>query len=127
MLISLLDESTSLLKLYFGLQTGALVLFVKTLTEVHSPTFVLMPLAVSIFLFGLAALTCLKLLLGLVVMRRNMVTALVDTDQDWQQTFGSQIKEWQEEMRKKGNLMEWLFGLAVLFAGVFVIGVLITR
>ncbi len=38
MLLSVLDGSASLLKLYFGVQTGAIVLFVKGLTDVRAPT-----------------------------------------------------------------------------------------
>ena len=56
LLISVLDESASLLKLYFGLDTGAVVLFVKVITDAQLPTIVLTALAISTLLFGISAL-----------------------------------------------------------------------
>jgi len=126
-LVSVLDESTGLLKLYFGLQTGAVVLFVKVLTDVRSPTPVRVALAISIFLFGASALTCLNLLGGLVEVRAKMVRALVDEKKTWSEVFDVQIKEWQTKMAKTGRVMEWLFRLALLFAGIFVVGILVTN
>jgi hypothetical protein len=127
MLLSVLDGSDSLLKLYFGVQTGAIVLFVKVLTDTRAPTLVLMSLAVSIFLFGVSALLCLSLLLGLLDMRAKMASVVVDVRPDWQTTFDAKMKEWQRKMASAGKAMEWLFRLAILFAGIFVVGVLATR
>jgi hypothetical protein len=127
MLLSVLDNSNSLLKLYFGVQTGAVVLFVKVLTDVRAPTLVLMSLATSIFLFGVSALICLSLLIGLLEMRANMATALVDDGLDWHVAFDAKMKEWQRKMARAGKAMEWLFRLAILFAGIFVVSVLATR
>jgi len=127
MLLSVLDGSDSLLKLYFGVQTGAIILFVKVLTDVHAPTLVLMTLAASIFLFGVSALICLSLLIGLLEMRANMASALVDDRLDWHKAFDAKLKEWQRKMARAGKAMEWLFRLAILFAGIFVVGVLATR
>jgi hypothetical protein len=127
LLMSLLDETTGLLKLYLGLETGAVVLFVKVLTDAHSPTLVLSALAVSIFFFGLAALICLRLLMGVISFRGNTAVTITSTDPNWQQVFDSQVKKWQKEMKSAGSWMEWLFRLAILFAGIFVVGVLVTR
>jgi len=127
MLESVLDNSDSLLKLYFGVQTGAVVLFVKVLTDVRAPTIVLMALATSIFLFGVSALICLSLLIGILQMRANMASALVDERQDWHTAFDTKMKDWQRDMARAGKAMEWLFRLAILFAGIFVVGVLATH
>ena len=127
LLISLLDESASLLKLYLGLDTGAVVLFVKVLTDVHSPTIVLTPLAISTFLFGFSALMCLKLLVGILQARARMVTEIVNTNPNWQGQLDTDLKKWQGDMQTVGTKMEWVFGLAILFAGIFVVGILITR
>jgi hypothetical protein len=127
LLISLLDESTGLLKLYLGLETGAVVLFVKVLTDVHAPTLVLLALAVSIFFFGLSALICLRLLMGVISMRGKMAATITSTDPNWQKVFDSEVKNWQKDMGRAGGLMEWLFRLAILFASIFVVGVLVTR
>jgi hypothetical protein len=127
LLISLLDEATGLLKLYLGLETGAVVLFVKVLTDVHAPTLVLLALAISIFFFGLAALICLRLLMGVISIRGKMATTITSTDPNWQNVFDLEVKNWQTEMKRAGSRMEWLFRLAILFASVFVVGVLLTR
>lgn len=127
MLLSVLDKSDSLLKLYFGVQTGAIVLFVKVLTDARAPTLVLMTLAISIFLFGVSALICLSLLIGLLEIRGKMASALVDDRPDWYAAFDAKMKEWQRKMARAGKAMEWLFRLAILFAGIFVVGVLATR
>ena len=55
LLTAALDEATGLLKLQLGLQTGAVVLFVKVLTDVCAPKLVLAALAVSALLFGASA------------------------------------------------------------------------
>lgn len=127
LLVSLLDESASLLKLYLGLDTGAVVLFVKVLTDAQSPTIVLTALAISAFLFGLSALMCLKLLVGLLQLRARMVTEIVNADPNWQQKLDSDVRKWQTDMKSVGKKMELMFGLAILFAGIFVVGVLVTR
>lgn len=127
MLLSVLDGSASLLKLYFGVQTGAVVLFVKVFTDVHAPTPVLMSLATSIFLFGVSALICLSLLIGLLEMRASMASALLEERIDWHITFGARVKEWQRKTARAGKAMEWLFRSAILFAGIFVVSVLATR
>ncbi len=127
LLVSLLDESASLLKLYLGLDTGAVVLFVKILTDVHAHTIVLAALAVSTFLFGFSAVMCLKLLGGLVQIRARMATEIVNTDPNWQQKLDSDVKKWQTDMKSAGTKMERIFGLAILFAGIFVTGILITH
>jgi hypothetical protein len=56
LLMSTLDEASELLKLYLGLQTGAVVFFAKILTDAHSRTLVLALLAASTLLFGASAL-----------------------------------------------------------------------
>lgn len=127
LLVSVLDETASLLKLYLGLDTGAVVLFVKVLTDVRSPTIVLTALAISTFLFGFSALMCLKLLIGILQIRARMVTEIVNTTPNWQQQLDTDIKKWQTDMKNAGKKMEWLFGLAILFAGIFVAGILITH
>ncbi len=125
--VSTLDEATGLLKLYLGLETGAVVVLIKVLTDVRSPTLVLVTLAVSISLFGLSALLCLKLIMGVASMRGKMASTILSADPNWQQAFDSQVKNWQKEMKRAGNWMEWLFRFAILFAGIFVVGFLLTR
>jgi hypothetical protein len=111
LLISVLDETTGVLKLYLGLETGAIVLFVKVLTDAHFPTLVLSALAISIFCFGFSAITCLGLILGVISFR----------------VFDSQLRNWRKEMQKAGTRMEWSFRLAIIFASIFVVGVLVKR
>ena len=122
--VSTLDQATGLLKLYLGLETGAVVVLVKVLTDVRPPTLVLSALAVSIFLFGLSALICLKLVMGVASFRGKMASTILSADPNWQQAFDSQVRSWQTEMKRAGNWMEWLFRLAILFAGLFVVGFL---
>ena|SRR2546422_2221488 len=127
LLISLLDETSGLLRLYLGLETGAVVLFVKVLTDVHSPKIVLSTLAGSIFFFGISALICLRLLMGVISIRGTMAATIVSSNQNWQHTFDSQVKTWQKDMKRAGNWMEWMFRLGIFFAGIFVVGVLLTH
>lgn len=127
LLTSTLDEATGLYKLYLGLETGAVVVLIKVLTDVRSRTFTLLALAVSIFLFGLSALLSLKLIMGVVSLRGKMASTIVSADSNWQQEFDSQVKNWQKDMKKVGNWMEWLFRCAILFAGIFVVGFLLTH
>jgi hypothetical protein len=127
LLISLLDETTGFLKLYLGLETGAIVLFVKVLIDAHFPTLVFSALAISIFCFGFSALTCLGLILGIISFRGNMVTTLTSADPHWQQVFHSQLGNWRNKMQKAGTRMGWSFGLAIIFASIFVVGVLVKR
>jgi hypothetical protein len=126
-LISLLDETTDVLKLYLGLETGAIVLFVKVLTDAHFPTLVLSALAISVFCFGFSALTCLGLILGVISFRGNMVATATSADPNWQQVFDLQLRNWRTEMQKAGTRMEWSFRLAIIFASIFVVGVLVKR
>jgi len=127
LLTSVLDEATGLLKLYFGLQTGAVVLFVKVLTDVCVPTHVLAALATSIILFGASALVSLKLLQGMVEIRAKMLRSWADEGKNWSELFDAETREWQGAMGKAGKVMEWSFRLAILFAVIFVLGVLRTR
>jgi hypothetical protein len=127
LLVSVLDESASLFKLYLGLDTGALVLFVKVLTDAQLPAIVLTALAISTFLFGLSALICLRLLIGLVDLRTRMANEIVNTDPNWQQKLDADLQKWQKEMKSAGKTMQWTFGLAILFAGIFVVGILIAH
>ena len=124
--VSTLDEATGLLKLYLGLETGAVVVLVKVLTDVHSPILVISALAVSIFLFGLSALICLKLVMGVASVRGKMASTILSADPNWQQTLDSWLKNWQKEVKRAGSWMEWLFRIAILFAGLFVVGFLLT-
>jgi hypothetical protein len=125
--VSVLDETASLFKLYFGLDTGAVVLFVKVLTDTQAPTIVLTALAMSTFLFGLSALMCLALLIGLLQIRGRIATEVVNIDPNWQKKFDSDIQKWQTDMKSAGKNMQWMFGLAILFAGLFLLGILIAH
>lgn len=125
--VSVLDESVSLFKLYLGLDTGAVVLFVKVLTDTQAPTIVLTALAISTFLFGLSALICLKILIGIVEIRGRIATEIVNADLNWQQKWDTDVQKWQRDMKSAGKNMQWTFGLAILFAGIFVVGILIAH
>jgi hypothetical protein len=122
--LSLLTESASVLKLYFGLQTGAIVLFIRTLVDARMEKIALSALAISIILFAASALVSLSMLIGLLSMRGNMVGALVERVPD-EPAFAAKVKQWQDKMGKQGKTMEWLFRLAILFAAIFVIAVLL--
>jgi hypothetical protein len=97
------------------------------LTDVHLPTIVLSTLAGSIFFFGISGLICLRLLMGVISIRGTMATTIASSNQNWQQTFDSQVKTWQKDMKRAGNWMEWMFRLGISFAGIFVVGVLVTH
>jgi hypothetical protein len=103
------------------------VVLIKVLTDVRSPTLVLLALAVSILLFGLSALVCLKLIARVASIRGKMSAAILSADPNWKQVFDSEVENWQKELKKDGNSMEWLFRLAILAAGIFVVGFLLTR
>jgi hypothetical protein len=126
LLTAALDEATGLLKLQLGLQTGAVVLFVKVLTDVCAPKLVLAALAVSALLFGASALWCLDQLIGLVELRAKMLTHWVD-DKSRPTMFEAEFKTWQAKMGTSGKLMYRSFLLAILFAVIFIVGVLVTR
>ena len=127
LLISLLKEYTGVLKLYFGLETGAVVLFAKVLTDVRSPTPVLAALVASILLFGSSAIVSLKLLQGVVELRAKMLNAWGDTRKNWFEVLTADLKAWEEKTVKTGRVMDWLFRLAIIFASIFVVAVLFTR
>ena len=103
------------------------VLFVKVLADVHSPTLILSALAISIFLFGFSAIMCLKLLVGLLQAKPRIVKEMFTIDPKWQEKLDSDIRKWQTDMKSAARMMEWMFALAILFAGIFVVGVLVTR
>ncbi len=126
LLTAALDEATGLLKLQLGLQTGAVVLFVKILTDVHSPKLVLAALAVSTLLFGASALWCLDQLIGLVELRVTMLNHWAD-DKSRSTMFEAAYKTWQAKIRTSGKFMYRSFLLAILFAVMFIVGVLVTR
>src|SRR5437660_12222884 len=76
LLTSALDESTGLLKLYFTLSTGAVVLFINLLVQSHTSKFVATPLALSIVSFGAEAAVCLRFLLVLLNYRVILADAI---------------------------------------------------
>jgi len=75
--MSVLDESGSVLKLHFTLSTGAVVLFVNVLAASHAGRLVLVPLVLSIYAFGIAALLYLGLLWSLVSFRKILTDAVL--------------------------------------------------
>jgi hypothetical protein len=124
LLTSLLNEVAGLLKLQLGLQTWAVVLFVKVLIDVHSPKLVLTALVLSALLFGGSALWCLEQLLGLVQLRATMFRHWAG---DKDAIFDVDYKSWEANIRHSGKWMYRSFLLAILFAVIFIIGVLVTR
>jgi hypothetical protein len=71
-----LDETGGILKLYFTLSTGAVVLFTNLLVQSHVSSLVSAPLALSIFAFGGEAVLCLRILSALVQYRTIFGNAL---------------------------------------------------
>ncbi len=125
MFMSVLDEGSGVLKLYFTLSTGAVVLFVNLLATSHARRLVLIPLALSICWFGLAAAFCLRLLLALVNFRLLMTNAL---------TTGASVSElktsldaWSSNARKQRKRMELLFWAGMAFTVIFVVAVVAVR
>jgi hypothetical protein len=122
---STIAEATQLLKLYFGLQTGAVVLLLKVMTDVHARFVVRAPLAISVLLFGASAIICLKLLETFAEIRSAMLQAWAN-EANWAVMFESKMKEIKDKTRTRGKVMDWLFRFAIIFASLFVLAMLLT-
>lgn len=114
--LSLLDEMSATLKLYFGLSTGAVVLSVNLLAGSHAPRLVRIPLALSIFAFGFAATRCLRVLLSLVGFRMLMARAASAAPDNALVEAEKQIADWAATARKQAKWMERLFWEVMPFA-----------
>ncbi len=125
MLMSALDEASGALKLYFTLSTGAVVLFANLLAASHARRLVLIPLALSIFSFGLAAIFSLRLVLALANWRMVMTGAL--TTGASESELKAKLDAWGSAARKQGKRMELLFRAGMAFAAVFVVAVVAVR
>jgi len=123
--MSVLDEASGTLKLYFTLSTGAVVLFVNLLVASHMPRLVLIPLALSIFAFGLAATFCLRVLLALTKPRSLMIHALGTGASE--SDLKTQLDAWSREAAKQAKWMERLFWAGMVFAAIFVVAVIVVR
>jgi predicted RNase H-like nuclease len=128
--ISGMDEASSALKLYFGLNTGAVVLFVNLLATSHAPRLVLMPLGLSIFAFGLAAIRSIRLFVHILGARASIVMTVADRAKgkaDWNEQFQKRSTKWQGDWAKDARVSRWLFNTGIICAGVFVVLSIIAR
>jgi hypothetical protein len=120
------DDATGGLKLYFGLSTGAVVLFVNLLARVELSRVVLAPLAASILCFGFAAAWCLRVLMALSRVRIIMVQAILSQNET-AESIQKRVKDWEKKAQKPAKWMERLFWAGMAFAAIFVVAVLVAR
>ncbi len=125
LLTSFMEEVSGTLKLYFTLSTGAVVLFVNLLAGSHAPRLALIPLALSIFAFGLAAVFCLRLLLALTKPRSLMLDALASGASESE--LKTKLDAWSAKTKKPAKWMEWLFLAGMAFAAIFVVVIVVVR
>ncbi len=125
LLMSTLDEASGTLKLYFTLSTGGVVLFVNLLAASRASRLVLIPLALSIFAFGLAAALCLRVLLALTKPRSLLGDALATGASESE--LKAKLDAWGAESKKPAKWMERPFWAGMVFAAIFVIAVIVVR
>lgn len=122
---SMLDDINNLLRLYFTLSTGAIVLFITVLAQLRASRIVLAPLVVSTFLFGLEALLCLRLLSHIITLRQTFAQAAM------QKLPGEELKKkldvWIPNVNKTGKWTERIFMASIIFAALFVLALLVVR
>jgi cytochrome b subunit of formate dehydrogenase len=123
--VSALDETGGVLKLYFTLTTGAVILFVCLLAAAESPRIVLLPLAVSVIAFAIAATHCLHVLIALIDFR-ILVLGAVASDAS-ESEVERKITDWSAEAGKVAKQMERLFRVGLVFAAIFVIAAIVWR
>lgn len=98
----------------------------KVLIDVRSPKLVLAALAASAILFGASALWCMDQLIGLVELRATMLKHWAD-DKSRSTMIAADFNTWQAKLQHSGKWMYRSFLLAILFAVIFIIGVLVSR
>jgi len=123
--MSVLDESGSVLKLHFTLSTGAVVLFVNVLAASHAGRLVLVPLVLSIYAFGIAALLYLGLLWSLVSFRKILTDAVLKGITA--QAVKQQLDKWDTETEEKAKWAKRMFAAGMVLAGIFVIAIFVVR
>lgn len=125
-----IDGAVGVLKIFFVLDTGAAVLFVNLLARLHEPRSVLVPLDLSIFSFGVAAILTLPAFMAVVEFRgilAHMMTNEVQGISDWQGIFNKDVEAWDKKYQKKFKWMGRLFYTGIVFAGVFVLAITFVR
>jgi len=125
LLTSALDEGAGVLKLYFTLSTGAVVLFTNLLVQSRTSKLVAAPLAVSIVAFGVEAAICLRLLMALVKVRSILADGIATGAPP--ETVKKKMDGWNKRAKKQGRLLEWFFWTGMAFALIFVASVLWAR
>jgi hypothetical protein len=120
-----LDEMSGLLKFYFTLSTGAVVLFTNLFVQSHSPRLVSVPLVLSILAFGTEAAFCLRLLLSLASFRLILTSAVLIGEAT--ETAEGRIDAWRKRAMKQGQWLERLFWVGMALAGIFVVAVFLGR
>lgn len=116
-LMSMLDELSGVLRLYFVLGTGAFVLFTNLLSQSRPTKVQALFLFLSIAMFGVMAVCSLGLLLKLAGFRQTFASAIaagISADE-----MKSRLEEWSKRATFSGHLLDWLFRLAIVFAAMY--------
>lgn len=124
LLTSTLSDAAGLLKLYFTLSTGAVVLFINLLVQSRTSKIVAGPLALSIVAFGAESVFCLRLLQAFVRYQTILADALsTGAPPD---TVRAKMADWGKQANKYGRWLERFFwagmALAVIFVVLFIFG-----
>lgn len=122
---SMLDDINNLLRLYFTLSTGAIVLFITVLAQLKASRLVLAPLVVSTFLFGAEALLCLRLLSHIITVRQTFAQAAVKNMPS--EELKKQLDVWTPKVNKTGKRTERIFMAGIIFAALFVLALFLAR
>lgn len=120
-------EVGSVVRLVFGLSTGAVVLFVNVLVYLHTYWWLLALLALAIVSFGVLAIRCLFILLDFANFSMKMAALLVDSTGDWQSKTTVELSTWQENAKAKGFAAQRMFVFAVMLTAAFVAGLILTK
>lgn len=129
-LMAAMDGFSGTLKIFFALDAGAVVLFVNLLAKMHEPALVLIPLDLSIFSFGTAAILTVPAFLSLAKFHENLAIMIANEAQgvtDWQGIYKRDVEAWE---KRYGNKLKWMgriFDAGVVFAGVFVLVITFAR
>ncbi|HXW55524.1 MAG TPA: hypothetical protein VEJ67_07240 [Candidatus Cybelea sp.] len=121
-----LDDTSGVLKLYFTLSTGAVVLFINLLAQIRTGKIALtLPLALSIFSFGGASVLCFRVLWGLVRYRQILVHAIA-TEQT-PDSVKKAMDAWNKRATRHLIWLQVLFLAGMVFGGLFVVAILCAR
>ena len=123
--LALIDHYSGLMKLYFTICTGAVVLFVNAIFIAHVSLWALFLLAASTFSFGLTALLCLSLMTELISFRREMVEAAIRGAVPSE--FNQRIDDWNLHISGTVRIMARIFNIAIIFAAASIAAVCVTR